>query len=209
MATATLICLGAALAAATGGRGAAAMDMASMMGGGSKPPEKVPANVADLPFIRCAVCEAYIKQAMLAVKALRAEEKPGAKVGRGCAPRSAIGCPGGGRAGGARSRPSRRCACPKGTAQQVRDTGRAAEHSAHLQLSEADIMDKLEKLCDVDSGEQGEWITRMDLQEDGDELKMVDMGEVREWRWCGRRAQRCHGAGVHRRRRRVPRRSPI
>jgi hypothetical protein len=48
----------------------------------------------------------------------------------------------------------------------------------HSQLQEADIIDKLEKICDPDRP-AGEWITHYDLQEDGDQLKMVDMGQVR------------------------------
>ncbi|KAF8062668.1 hypothetical protein HT031_003997 [Scenedesmus sp. PABB004] len=49
-----------------------------MMGGGD--PQKAKAVVSDLPFIRCAACEAFVKQAGRMVKALRAELKPGASL---------------------------------------------------------------------------------------------------------------------------------
>lgn len=45
------------------------------------------------------------------------------------------------------------------------------------QFQEADIIDRLEKICDPDK-EAGEWITMVDLQEEGDKLKVVDMGHV-------------------------------
>ncbi|KAJ9526955.1 hypothetical protein QJQ45_025337 [Haematococcus lacustris] len=44
------------------------------------------------------------------------------------------------------------------------------------QMTEAAIMDSLEKMCDPDR-EAGEWITHQDLQEEGKQLKLVDMGQ--------------------------------
>lgn len=49
-------------------------------GGGSKGPDKAPASKADLPLIRCQVCEAVVKQAISEVKGMRAELKPGKRV---------------------------------------------------------------------------------------------------------------------------------
>lgn len=47
------------------------------------------------------------------------------------------------------------------------------------QLSEADILDRLEKMCDPDTDE-GEWISRFDIQESKDKLVLKDMGVVGE-----------------------------
>jgi len=100
----------------------------AQFGGGNRPPPpKPPASKADLPLIRCQVCEAVVKQAREVVKTLRAEVKPGKK------------------------------------------------------LSEGDILEKLEKLCDPDTDE-GEWVGRFDLVEDGDRLVLKDMGKLGE---CG------------------------
>lgn len=46
-----------------------------------------------------------------------------------------------------------------------------------MQLAEADILEKLEKMCDPDA-EAGEWIAHYDLVESGDVLKVQDMGQV-------------------------------
>lgn len=46
-----------------------------------------------------------------------------------------------------------------------------------MQVTEADIIDKLETMCNTDK-EAGEWITQIDLQEEDDKLKLVDMGQV-------------------------------
>lgn len=45
-------------------------------------PEKpiIPAVKSDLPYIRCGVCEAFVRNAFKHVEAARAELKPGAKV---------------------------------------------------------------------------------------------------------------------------------
>lgn len=53
-----------------------------------------------------------------------------------------------------------------------------------IQLKEADIIDRLEKMCDPDKL-AGSWIANFDIQEDGDKLKLVDMGTVRGLRACG------------------------
>lgn len=83
---------------------------------------KTPARAEDLPYIKCGVCQAFVKQAMNAVKTLRSEEKPGQKV------------------------------------------------------TEGDIIDTLEKMCNPDLSE-GDWISHIDLKEEGDVLKLVDMGQ--------------------------------
>lgn len=59
---------------------AACVSLASAQFGGSSPPPKAPAVVADIPYIKCGVCQAFVKQAMSAVKTLRTDEKPGKKV---------------------------------------------------------------------------------------------------------------------------------
>lgn len=46
-----------------------------------------------------------------------------------------------------------------------------------MQLEEADIIERLEKMCDPDT-DQGDWISQFDLVEQGDTLKLVDMGVV-------------------------------
>lgn len=59
-----------------------AMDMNKLgMGHGQKMGEnKAPARKADIPLIKCQVCELYVKQAIKATKELRAAVKPGHKV---------------------------------------------------------------------------------------------------------------------------------
>lgn len=47
-----------------------------------------------------------------------------------------------------------------------------------LQLSESDIMESLETMCDPDT-EAGDWLNFLDLQEDGDRLKVTTMSGVR------------------------------
>jgi hypothetical protein len=60
---------------------AQAFDMDSMMAGMPKPEQKkAPAVKEDIPYIRCQVCEAVVKQSIKLVKDLRAEVKPGKKV---------------------------------------------------------------------------------------------------------------------------------
>ncbi len=49
----------------------------------------------------------------------------------------------------------------------------------HAQVTEADIIENLEKMCNPDV-EAGEWVSKIDLQEEGTELKLVDMGQVRD-----------------------------
>jgi hypothetical protein len=59
---------------------AQAFDM-DMMGGMPKPEQKkAPAVKEDIPYIRCQVCEAVVKQSIKLVKDLTAELKPGKKV---------------------------------------------------------------------------------------------------------------------------------
>lgn len=55
------------------------------------------------------------------------------------------------------------------------------------QLTEDAIIEGLEKMCDPDK-EAGEWITKIDLQEEGDKLKLVDMDGVGGG---GGRSRRC------------------
>jgi hypothetical protein len=45
------------------------------------------------------------------------------------------------------------------------------------QLSEVDLLDKLDNVCNTDKTE-GEWIARFDLVEEGDKLMVVDQGQV-------------------------------
>uniref|UniRef100_A0A7S0RYT4 Saposin B-type domain-containing protein n=1 Tax=Chlamydomonas leiostraca TaxID=1034604 RepID=A0A7S0RYT4_9CHLO len=99
------------------------MDKIGMPHGKKMGEHKAPARKADIPLIKCQVCEMYVKQAIKATKELRAAVKPGQK------------------------------------------------------FQEADIIDRLEKICDPDK-DAGEWINMIDLQEDGDKLKVVDMGQV-------------------------------
>eukprot|EP00983_Pelagomonas_calceolata_P100256 1158546-Pelagomonas_calceolata.AAC.3 len=47
----------------------------------------------------------------------------------------------------------------------------------NLQLHEDAIIEGLEKMCDPDK-EAGEWLTKIDIVEDGDQLKLVEMDEV-------------------------------
>jgi hypothetical protein len=47
-----------------------------------------------------------------------------------------------------------------------------------LQLSESDIIEHLEKICDP-SKPEGQWISHYDIVEKGTELKLVDTGKVR------------------------------
>ncbi|KAL6762700.1 hypothetical protein V8C86DRAFT_2513742 [Haematococcus lacustris] len=129
--------LGIAFAFSLGLAFVLAFDMSGMEGlegmggmGGMPRPDtktKVPAVKADIPFIRCGVCEAMVKQSVKAVKGLQAAATPAQK------------------------------------------------------MTEAAIMDSLEKMCDPDR-EAGEWITHQDLQEEGKQLKLVDMGQPGE---CG------------------------
>ena len=46
-----------------------------------------------------------------------------------------------------------------------------------LQFHESDIIESLEEMCDPDT-DAGEWITRIDLQEKGDKLQLVEMAYV-------------------------------
>lgn len=52
-----------------------------------------------------------------------------------------------------------------------------------LQLSESDIIEHLEKMCDL-SKPEGQWISHYDIVEQGTELKLVDTGKVRLDSWC-------------------------
>jgi hypothetical protein len=47
----------------------------------------------------------------------------------------------------------------------------------HVQLHEASIIDKLEKMCDIDTDE-GMWILKLDVVEDGEALRIEDKGKV-------------------------------
>ena len=49
--------------------------------------------------------------------------------------------------------------------------------SLALQLDEFAVIEMIEKLTDP-SSERGEWLARLDLQEDGAKLKVVDMGQL-------------------------------
>ena len=49
--------------------------------------------------------------------------------------------------------------------------------SLALQLDEFAVIERIEKLTDP-SSETGEWLARLDLQEDGAKLKVVDMGQL-------------------------------
>ncbi len=55
-----------------------------------------------------------------------------------------------------------------------------------MQLHEDAIIEGLEKMCDPDK-EAGEWLTKIDIVEDGEQLKLVEMDEVghRWWVQCG------------------------
>lgn len=46
------------------------------------------------------------------------------------------------------------------------------------QLAEMDIIEAIEKLTDP-LRKEGQWISRIDLQEQGSKLVLVDMGKVR------------------------------
>lgn len=45
------------------------------------------------------------------------------------------------------------------------------------QLDEAELIEKLEKMCNPDAAD-GEWITQLDLVEEGSKLEVKDMGKV-------------------------------
>lgn len=49
-------------------------------------------------------------------------------------------------------------------------------------MTESDIIDKLELLCDP-TKDEGDWINRIDLVENGSKLDVVDTGEVRFCAW--------------------------
>ena len=49
--------------------------------------------------------------------------------------------------------------------------------SLALQLDEFAVIEMIEKLTDP-SSERGEWLARLDLQEEGAKLKVVDMGQL-------------------------------
>ena len=70
----------------------------------------------------------------------------------------------------------------------------ASPHCACAQLQEGDIIERLEKMCNPDS-EQGEWLNQLDIQEEGDKLKLVDMGQVSDsgqrHTWGGSTGRRC------------------
>lgn len=55
---------------------------------------------------------------------------------------------------------------------------------SHVQFSEADMIETMEKMCNPEVDE-GEWITKIDLVEDGSKLKLVDVGTVSCSRPCG------------------------
>lgn len=58
-------------------------DMGSMgmgMGGKKMGEKKAAARKEDIQYIRCQVCETFVKQAIKTVKTLREAEKPGKKV---------------------------------------------------------------------------------------------------------------------------------
>jgi hypothetical protein len=52
-------------------------------------------------------------------------------------------------------------------------------------LTEAAIFDKLEVMCNPTKTGEGEWLTKLDIQEDGDRLRVVEMSGVRSL-CCGR-----------------------
>ncbi|GBF95667.1 hypothetical protein Rsub_08649 [Raphidocelis subcapitata] len=89
-------------------------------GGGRQTP---PAVRADVPFIRCGVCQHFVKQALRVLKTMREELKPGKK------------------------------------------------------LEEADLIDKLEALCNAQGGD-GEWLRRLDMVEEGEGIAVKDMGQL-------------------------------
>jgi len=67
------------------------------------------------------------------------------------------------------------------------------ELPAGKKLKEADIMDKLEGVCDPEKDE-GEWVTHFDLVEENHRLKLKDMGGVGDCkRECQTVARACDG----------------
>lgn len=48
------------------------------------------------------------------------------------------------------------------------------------QVSEADVLEQLEKMCDPDT-DPGDWITQIDIVEKGSQLELKDTGAVRFW----------------------------
>ena len=46
-----------------------------------------------------------------------------------------------------------------------------------VQLHEDAVIEGLEKMCDPDK-DAGEWLTKIDIVEEGDQLKLVDMDGV-------------------------------
>lgn len=50
------------------------------------------------------------------------------------------------------------------------------------QVSEADVLEQLEKMCDPDT-DPGDWITQIDIVEKGSQLELKDTGAVR-FRLC-------------------------
>ena len=50
-----------------------------------------------------------------------------------------------------------------------------------IQVKEADILERIEKMCDPDQ-DDGDWITRYDIVESADALKLHDTGSVSAWR---------------------------
>lgn len=122
---------------------------------GGKPPDKPksPASKADIKFIRCQVCEAMAKQARDIIKAEK-ELAAGKKVRCGRAGKVCVGNK------AALQRPTR------GIALGV------------SQIQEADVLEGLERMCNPEEG-SGDWITRYDISEGEDELKLYDVGSVR------------------------------
>jgi len=74
-----------------------------------------------------------------------------------------------------------RCgACEAAARHMLRATQKLRDNATKANpMREADILDMLEGMCDPDA-EGGDWITYIDLQEDGTKLRLVDMPRPRE-----------------------------
>lgn len=162
--------------------------------GSDKP--KVYANKKDLKYIRCQVCELLAKNAYKQVKRMRKEATPSKPVRAGRAPGGA------GRVGATRSGASKRpCGSlhatastwhvsqaagrsmarpytqPQHPADPLPAARRGASPGEHPQVTERAVIEMVEKLSKP-LKDEGEWIMKIDLVEEGDKLVAKEMDEV-------------------------------
>ncbi len=141
-------------------------------GGIKKPTQLPPAELSDIKYIKCDVCKLLAKNAHSTVVRMRRDKGKGKKV---------------------HYRQHNPCSLIHHTFNILLLPIHIQRHTTsyekkppvqHTQLAEMDIIEAMEKLTDPLRTE-GHWISRIDLQEKGSRLELIDMGKVRVLLWTG------------------------